>query len=280
MPNELDGKVAIITGGASGMGQGTARLFAREGCRVVIADIQEARGAATAAELGAAACFRITDVSKANQMESLVEFTLHRYGRLDVMFNNAGLLAKPGTNDLVEDDFVDFSHTMAVDLFGVMLGTRFAARAMANRGGGSIINTASTTATVPGLGSLSYRAAKAGVWNFTQNAAIALGKYNIRVNAISPGPIATDVLTLGLDLSEKKKEEIKLAAFGAMMQQRQPLKRLGMPEDIANAALFLASDRSAQITGINLTVSGGEHLGDAVDSSKVVGDAFTKAMAT
>jgi NAD(P)-dependent dehydrogenase (short-subunit alcohol dehydrogenase family) len=196
------------------------------------------------------------------------------------MFNNAGLLAKPGTNDLIEDDFADFSHTMAVDLFGVMLGTRFGARAMAKQGGGSIINTASTTATVPGLGALSYRAAKAGVWNFTQNAAIGLGKYNIRVNAISPGPIATDVLTLGLDLSEKKREEIKLAAFGAMMRDRQPLKRLGMPEDIANAALFLASDRSAQITGINLTVSGGEHLGDAVDSSKVVGEAFAKAMVT
>ena len=279
MPNELKNKVAIITGGASGMGQETARLFAREGCRVVIADIQQARGAATADELGEGASFRITDVSKADQMEALIEFALQRYGRLDVMFNNAGLLAKPGTNDLIEDDFADFSHTIAVDLFGVMLGTRFAARAMAKQGGGSIINTASTTATVPGLGALSYRAAKAGVWNFTQNAAIALGKYNIRVNAISPGPIATDVLTLGLDLSEKKREEIKLAAFGAMMRDRQPLKRLGMPEDIANAALFLASDRSAQITGINLTVSGGEHLGDAVESSKVVGEAFAKAMA-
>jgi len=94
MPNELDGKVAIITGGASGMGQGTARTLRSRGCRVVIADIQEARGSGHAAELGAAACFRITDVSKANQMESLVEFTLHRYGRLDVMFNNAGLLAQ------------------------------------------------------------------------------------------------------------------------------------------------------------------------------------------
>ena len=279
MPNELKNKVAIITGGASGMGQETARLFAREGCRVVIADIQEARGAATAKELGSGASFRTTDVSKVDQMESLIEFALQRYGRLDVIFNNAGLLARPGTNDLIEDDFADFSHTMAVDLFGVMLGTRFAARAMAKLGGGSIINTASTTATVPGLGALSYRAAKAGVWNFTQNAAIALGKYNIRVNAISPGPIATDVLTLGLDLSDEKKEAIKLAAFGAMMRDRQPLKRLGMPEDIANAALFLASDRSAQITGINLTVSGGEHLGDAVESSKVVGEAFAKAMA-
>jgi enoyl-[acyl-carrier-protein] reductase (NADH) len=117
-------------------------------------------------------------------------------------------------------------------------------------------------------------------WNFTQNAAISLAQYNIRVNAISPGPIATDVLTHGLDLPDKKKEEIKLAAFGAMMDQRQPLKRLGMPQDIANAALFLASDRSAQITGINLLVSGGEHLGVAQDSAKVVGDAFLKALSS
>lgn len=277
MANELAGKVAIITGGASGMGRGTVELFVKEGCSVVIADIQEARGTDLASELGSQCVFRYTDVSKGEQVESLVDFAIERFGRLDVMFNNAGLMPKPVTNDVSEDDFADFEHTMAVDLLGVMVGTRFAARVMAKRGGGSIINTASTTATAPGLGILCYRAAKAGVLNFTQNAAISLGHYNIRVNAISPGPIATDVLTLGLDFSEQKKEQIKLAAFSAMMEQNQPLKRLGMPTDIANGALFLATDRSAQITGVNLLVSGGAHLGLPKDSATVVGEAFAKA---
>ena len=112
----------------------------------------------------------------ANEMAALVDFAVQQFGRLDVMFNNAGLMAVPGTNDVSEDDFEDFERTMAVDLLGVMLGTRYAARAMRDSGGGSIINTASTTATVPGLGILSYRAAKAGVLNFTQNAAISLGQ--------------------------------------------------------------------------------------------------------
>jgi NAD(P)-dependent dehydrogenase (short-subunit alcohol dehydrogenase family) len=280
MPHELHGKVAIITGGASGIGLGTARVFADAGCRIVIADIQEDRGRSAAASIGRDAAFRRTDVSKRDEMASLADFAVQRFDRLDVMFNNAGLMAVPGTNDVSEDDFEDFERTMAVDLLGVMLGTRYAARAMRECGGGSIINTASTTATVAGLGILSYRAAKAGVLNFTQNAAISLGKYGIRVNAISPGPTATDVLTLGLDLPPEKKEQVKRAAFTAMMEDRQPLKRLGMPEDIANAALFLASDRSAQVTGLNLIVSGGEHLGDAVDSSKVVLDAIRKAMAS
>jgi NAD(P)-dependent dehydrogenase (short-subunit alcohol dehydrogenase family) len=279
MPNELQGKVAIVTGGASGIGLGTARVFAEAGCRVVIADIQDDRGRSAAASVGRDVVFRRTDVSRRDEMAALVGFAVQRFGRLDVMFNNAGLMAVPGTNDVSEDDFEDFERTMAVDLLGVMLGTRYAARAMRESGGGSIINTASTTATVAGLGILSYRAAKAGVLNFTQNAAISLGKYGIRVNAISPGPTATDVLTLGLDLPPEKKEQVKRAAFTAMMENRQPLKRLGTPEDIANAALFLASDSSAQVTGLNLIVSGGEHLGDAVDSSKVVLDAIQKAMA-
>jgi NAD(P)-dependent dehydrogenase (short-subunit alcohol dehydrogenase family) len=276
--DELKDKVAIVTGGASGMGLGTVELFVKQGCKVVIADIQEERGHAAAAALGPRAAYRRMDVSNRADVAALVEFTVQHFGRLDVMFNNAGLMASPGTNDVSEDDFADFERTMAVDLLGVMLGTRYAAQTMRSFGGGAIINTASTTATVPGLGILSYRAAKAGVLNFTQNAAISLGRYGIRVNAISPGPIATDVLTMGLDLPPQKKEQVKLAAFTAMMQDRQPLKRLGMPVDIANAALFLASERSAQITGINLIVSGGEHVGDAVDSSKVVREAVSRAM--
>jgi len=278
MADELQGKVAIITGGASGIGFGTARTFVAGGCRVIIADIQEERGKSAADSLGHGVVFQRADVSKRDEVAALVDVAVQRFGRLDVMFNNAGLMAVPGTNDVSEDDFADFERTMAVDLLGVMLGTGLAARAMRGTGGGSIINTASTTATVPGLGILSYRAAKAGVLNFTQNAAISLGQYGIRVNAISPGPTATDVLTLGLDLSPAKKEEVKLAAFRAMMENRQPLKRLGMPEDIANAALFLASDRSAQVTGINLIVSGGEHVGVAVDSSKVVLDAIERVL--
>lgn len=264
MSDELKGKVAIVTGGASGMGRETVRLFRDEGAKVVIADIAADAGAAYAAQLGGEVRFQQCDVSKAADVEALVAFCVATFGRLDIMFNNAGLLAEGGVTDFLDDDFADFTKTMSVDLLGVLLGCRFAGKAMAKQGGGSIINTASSTATISGYGIPVYRAAKAGVVNVTQTAALVLGQYGIRVNAISPGPIETPILLPGLELPPDKRKAVSRAVMDVMIEA-QPLKRVGQPIDIANAALFLGSDRSAQITGQNLMVAGGMGLGDLVD---------------
>lgn len=274
---ELAGKVAIVTGGARGMGRATVELFAAEGARVVIADILDDAGNELASALGQNVAYCHTDVSHASEVEALVAFTVERFGRLDVMFNNAGVVLRPQSIDLLDDDFSIVEREFAVNLLGPMYGVKYAGRQMARTGGGSIINTASTTASAPGLNILSYRISKAGVVSLTQNAAIALGKYGIRVNAISPGPIATPILTDGLGLSPEKADAVMKAVFGDMLTI-QPLKRLGQPEDIAQAALFLASGRSAQVTGINLTVSGGEGLGDLVDHTARVAEIMRRVM--
>jgi len=264
MSEELKGKVAIITGGGSGLGAGTARLFAAEGARVVIADIADDAGEELANELGGEAKFYHCDVSKAEDVKGLVEFAVSTFGKLDIMFNNAGIAGDMQHVDFLEDAFDDFSKVMEVDLLGVMLGCRFAGRAMAKTGGGAIINTASTAGSFAGYGIPAYRAAKAGVISITQNAAVVLGKYGIRVNAISPGPIETPIFLPGVELPEDVKAALSRELMEVMVEM-QPLKRYGQPIDIANAAVFLGSDRSAQISGQDLIVAGGMGIGDNVD---------------
>ena len=193
MVNELAGKVAIVTGGASGIGAGIVEKFLAEDARVVIADIERDRGEDFAASLGADAVFRLTDVSDPDQVGALVAAAVDTFGGLDVMVNNAGVSSRMHRSFL-DDDLADFQRVMSVNLLGVMAGTRDAARQMATSGGGSIINMSSIGGIQAGGGVMTYRASKAAVIMFTKSAAIELAHYEVRVNAIAPGNIPTPLL--------------------------------------------------------------------------------------
>jgi NAD(P)-dependent dehydrogenase (short-subunit alcohol dehydrogenase family) len=243
MSNELDGKVAIVTGAANGIGKAMVEMFVAEGAKVVIADIADDAGAEVADGLGDAARFVHTDVSDAESVNGVVDAAVERFGKLDVMVNNAGISGS--FRRLMMDDLRDFQKVIAVDLLGVMLGTQAAARKMSP--GGSIISTTSIAGIQPGVGFSSYRAAKAAVIHFSRCAAIELAELGLRVNVIAPGNIATQIN----------------AAFDteSIVGRIQPLKRLGSPTDIAHAAVYLASERSAQVTGLVLPVDGGTTVG-------------------
>jgi NAD(P)-dependent dehydrogenase (short-subunit alcohol dehydrogenase family) len=256
MVNELSGKVAIVTGGASGIGAGIVERFLAEDARVVIADIERDRGEDFAAGLGANAVFRLTDVSDPDQVGALVAAAVDTFGGLDVMVNNAGVSSRMHRSFL-DDDFADFHRVMSVNLLGVMAGTRDAARQMATSGGGSIINMSSIGGIQAGGGVMTYRASKAAVIMFTKSAAIELAHYEVRVNAIAPGNIPTPILQT--TTTDKSPEE--LAAFEHAIREQmradRPLKREGTPADVAEAALYLAGDRSRYVTGTVLPVDGG-----------------------
>lgn len=278
MTQELAGKVAIVTGGANGIGRGTVELFVEEGAKVVIADVDAARGEELAAGLGGAVRFKRTDVAKRDDVQALVDFAIAEFGGLHIMFNNAGITDN-SVGRLLDADFTAFERVMAIDVLGVMLGTQIAARHMAKSGGGSIINTASIAGTRPGHGFPIYRAAKAGVINFTKSAAVELGEHIIRVNCICPGNIPTDMGTFAKrapGMTETEGDRIQKAIRDVRMGF-QPLKRQGSPIDIAQAALFLGSDRSQQITGQILTVDGGATAGDARSQIQEILEARAKA---
>ena len=270
MANELDGKVAVVTGGASGLGRATVERFLAEGARVLIADVEDERGQAVAATLGPNAFFRRTDVSDPNQVGALVAAAVEKFGGLHVMVNNAGV---SGTmhRRFLDDDLADFHRIMAVNVLGVMAGTRDAARHMAANGGGSIINMTSIGGIQAGGGVMTYRASKAAVIQFTKSAAIELAYYEIRVNAIAPGNIRTPLLAtsaVNMDPGEIERYE---ASIRETMRADRPLKREGTPDDIAEAALYFASDRSRYVTGTVLPVDGGTVAGKAIRSKKPEG---------
>jgi NAD(P)-dependent dehydrogenase (short-subunit alcohol dehydrogenase family) len=244
MGQELSGRVAIVTGGASGLGRATVARFVEEGAEVVIADVDAARGEELATQLGAAAAFKRTDVSHADEVQDLVDFAVARFGGLHVMFNNAGIAESIGR--FLDDSLADFSRIMAVNLFGVMVGCQRAARYMAKNGGGSIINNSSIGGISAGPGVMTYRASKAAVTHFSKSIAIELAPHDIRVNCIAPGHIATEMTPYDM---------------AAVVRRTQPLQRHGSPRDVANAVLYLASEQSAQVTGIVLPVDGGTTAG-------------------
>ncbi len=263
MANELAGKVAIITGGARGLGQGMVEVFVEEGARVVIADLREEEGTALAAQLGNAVRFRRCDVSSREDVQALVDYAVAEFGGLHAMCNNAGLSDNSFAR-LLDVDFEMFETIMKVNVLGVMLGTQIAARHMAQHGGGAIINTSSISGIRPGFGFFSYRASKAAVVNFTQSAASELGEHLIRVNCICPGNIPSEMGSYAHTpgMTDDKGERIK-AAIRAVRMRWQPLQRQGAARDIGNAALFLASDRAGQVTGQVLSVDGGSTSGDS-----------------
>lgn len=269
MASELGGKVAIVTGGTGGIGFGTAERLVAEGAKVVIADIDDERGQDAVARLGADAAFRRTDVAEPRQVAALVDFAAETFGGLDIMFNNAGI-GGARTPSLLEEDFADFHRVLGVNLLGVMTGTAYAARRMAEAGGGAVINNASIGGVQPTSGQWAYNSSKAAVIHFTRSAAIELGGHGVRVNAIAPGNIETEILadTFGAGLSEDEKAAmmVKLRAF---LMDRQPIKLQGQPSDIAEAVLFLGSDRSRYITGTVLPVDGGQLAGNPSASAAV-----------
>lgn len=254
----LEGKIAVITGAASGIGEGTARLFVQEGARVVIADIQDKRGEALAEELGPSASYFHTDVAREEDVRAAVQHAVSKWGRLDCMYNNAGFGGVSGPIETTDMDAYD--QTMGVLLRGVVLGMKCAAPIMKAQGSGSIISTASVAGIGVGLGPHVYSAAKAAVIHLTRSVANELGEHGVRVNCICPGGIATPIFGKGMGLSPEQADQT-VELMKARLAQFQPIPRAGVPNDIAEAALWLASDASSFVTAHALVVDGGVTTG-------------------
>lgn len=261
---ELTGKVAIVTGGSSGIGRATVETFVAEGAKVVIADVNDAAGEALARQLGGAALFKHTDVASAQDIQALVDFAVAQFGGLHIMFNNAGISSGRFPHFL-DDDLEDFHKVIGINLYGVMVGTQRAGRHMAQHGGGVILNNASIAGIMAGQALMSYRASKAAVIHLTKSLAIDLARHRIRVNCLAPGHIRTPIAQLtDSPVSQETAERLE-KALAPIWDANKPYKRQGVPDDAAQAALFLASDRAAQITGAILPIDGGISAGDPVN---------------
>lgn len=277
MGQDLCGKVAIITGGANGIGRATAALFVEQGAKVVIADVNEALGQELADSLGDGAVFQRTDVASGDEIEKLVDFAVSRFGGLHIMFNNAGISGATYPRFL-DDDLADFERVIGVNLYGVMAGSRFAGRHMAKHGGGVILNSASIAGQLAGHALMTYRATKAAVIQFSKSIAIDLAEYSIRVNCLVPGHIRTGLNAFTTpDMTPEQVERVRLA-LAPVWDSNQPLKRHGRPVDVAQAALFLASDRAAQVTGIVMPIDGGITAGDPVNHLQEIMEARANAL--
>lgn len=237
----LDDKIAIITGGSSGIGRATVAEFIAEGATVVLADIDEERGAQVAADLGCA--FVPTDVAEYDDVSALVESTVEDHGRLDVIVNNAGIASE---TSIVEMDLEEWHRVVQVDLDGVMHGMK-AALPHLEASDGAIVNTASIYGLVGGKGAASYSAAKGGVVNLTQQVAIDYAETGVRVNSVCPGFVATQMTQ---DLLESER-------FYRFLETNTPMNRPAEPEEIAHVIAFLASDKASYMTGANVPVDGG-----------------------
>lgn len=240
--SKLQDKVAIITGGASGIGAAAASLFVSEGAKVVLVDLNEEKGKAFEAELkaqNAEALFIKANITSEEEVANIFKQTIDTFGKVDIVFNNAGIGRVQPSHEL---EYSEWRNTVNVDLDGVFLVAREAIREMLKIGGGTIVNTASMYGWVGSPGSAAYNAAKGGVINLTRSLALEYAEQNIRVNTLCPGFIDTPIIP----------EESKQALAAAT-----PLKRLGNVEEMAKAVLFLASDDSSYMTGNSLTIDGG-----------------------
>jgi len=254
----IDGKVAVITGSASGIGEASARLFVEQGARVLIADIQDEKGQALAHELGGNAHYFHTNVIQEADVKAAVQQALQRFGRLDCMFNNAGALGFVGP---VEDIPLEaFEGTVSLLLRAAFFGMKYAAPVMKEQRSGSIITTASIAGMRAMLADHIYSAAKAAMIQLTRSVAMEMAENGVRVNCISPGHIATGVIQRAAGLSDAAYGE-RVGAVNAVLAGWMPMKRAETPLDIAQAALWLASDDSSYVTGHNLVVDGGFSVG-------------------
>jgi len=243
---KLNNKVAVITGGANGLGQATAQLFAENGAKIVVADINKTAGSQVVADIkdsSGSAIFTNTNVADSASIDSMITQTINHFGQIDIMINNAGILADAR---LVNMTMEEWERVININLKGVFLGGQAAAKAMIDQDhGGVILNTSSVVGLYGNFGQSNYVASKAGVIGLTKTWARELGKYNIRVNAVAPGFIATDII------------KVMPQKIIDMMKAKTLLKRLGKPEDIAKAFLYLASDDADYVTGTVLQVDGG-----------------------
>jgi NAD(P)-dependent dehydrogenase (short-subunit alcohol dehydrogenase family) len=247
----LRDKVALITGGASGIGRATALLFAREGASVCIVDLDEAGAQAAAQQIvagGGRAIAQCCDVSQAEDCQRAVQAAVDTFGGLDILFNNAGIIRRTTVLDTTEEEW---DRVMAVNVKSVFLLSRYAIPIMARAGGGAIINTASGWGLVGGRNAVSYCASKGAVVNMTRAMALDHGEQKIRVNCICPGDTDTPMLRSEAQQLGQVDEEFLAGAAD------RPLQRIGQPQDIAEAALYLASDASSFVTGSVLVVDGG-----------------------
>jgi len=251
----LKDRIALITGGAAGIGKATAQRFVEEGATVILCDVNQAAAAATAKELGAGSEAYTVDVTNRQQVHEWVDDVVAKHGRVDVLVNNAGVLRDNQLVKVKDGELVrqmpeaDFDLVIAVNLKGVFNCTQAVARHMINAGGGVILNASSVVGLDGNFGQTNYVATKAGVIGMTKVWARELGRYNIRVNAVAPGFTATEMV---MAMPEKVLDG---------MRARTPLGRLAQPEDIANAYLFLASDEASYISGAVLRVDGGIVVG-------------------
>jgi NAD(P)-dependent dehydrogenase (short-subunit alcohol dehydrogenase family) len=260
----LDGKVAVITGAASGIGRGTALCLAREGAAIVAADLNSQGGEAVIGEIAAAggrAVFQHTDVSSEPDIEAVVERAVGEYGRLDIMFNNAGLVGATGPIEAVSAE--DWDKTIAVLLRSVFLGIKCAVEPMRKAGGGSIISTSSVASFLPPAYGAAYAAAKGAVISLTRAAALQLGRDRIRVNCICPGVINTPIWGAVPAFSEP-------SMVAQVLDHAQTIPRVGRPEDIASMVLYLAGDESQWVTGTAMVVDGGFTIGPNVPALMVL----------
>lgn len=239
---KLQDKVAVITGGVSGIGAATAKLFASEGAKLVLVDMNEEKGASIEAELksgGSGAIFIKADVTSEEEVKNIFTTALDTFGKVDILFNNAGIGAVKPTEEL---SYAEWRKTVEVDLDGVFLVAQAAIKEFLKAGSGVIVNTASMYGWVGSPGSAAYNAAKAGVVNLTRSLGLEYAARNIRVNALCPGFIDTPIL------GETDRQALTTAT---------PMNRLGKPEEMAKAVLFMASDDSSFMTGNSLIVDGG-----------------------
>ncbi len=257
MGSRLEGKVAAITGAASGFGAATARLFVAEGCKVALGDIQEEAGRAVAAELGDAAVFARCDVTAEEDVANLVDTAVSAFGKLDIMFNNAGIVGAVGPIDSTPTE--EWKATLDILLNGVFYGVKHAARVMKPQESGAIVSMSSTAGILGGLGPHTYTAAKHAVVGLTKSAGAELCRFGIRVNCISPAGMATPMVANVTTGDPAAIEETKRSLAAA-----SPLKgRPGLAEDVANAALWLASDESGYTNGHTLTTDAGMTTGSS-----------------